>query len=135
MNRIQKERLIEKLLFLPVHIITIGFTLIEATVQNDMTQSKSNRYCKVSYRQFKEAFNQVEWAYKPHWRRSLFGTTSDTYQNYFHASIVFINGTGCLLTALGFLRACRLRNKKIKELRKDEPCYCNESILLTPAKS
>jgi len=95
------------ILFIFIHL------QIKISTHHEMVSSFCTKFYKVPYEIFEKEFNKVDW-------RILEGYKSLEGYNYFstkfHTSIIEINNIGYWITGMGYLKALKLRDKKLKEL-------------------
>jgi len=109
------NRTIEKIICLPLNIITLGcFYFLIIDIHHSQTDDFCHIAVKSNYADFKKAFEKIDWKLSGEFKASLF--TND-HKSTFHAGIIRINNIGYKLTTYGYLKAVALKNKKIKEIQ------------------
>ena len=95
--------------------------LIEWAVHVDQTKTFVDKrpLRKTTFDCFKKEFEKIEWKIKDTSPNSLF--TEYYYDSMFHAGVIKINYEGYILTAWGYYKAVRMKNRKIVELKNIKP--------------
>lgn len=110
------EKLIERVISAAIAVCTLGLVnYVHRGTHVSQVKSFCIKYIRCTYSHFEQEFNNTEWWFNPSWPDSLFreGSVSDQC----HANIFCINGTGMIFTTWGYLKACSLVKRKIKELK------------------
>jgi hypothetical protein len=115
-------RIFENIIGIPINIGTLGFwRIVKIASHHTMVDNNNgcNKVIKASYSEFKKAFEKVDWKINNTFEESLF--EKDFFEkdcgDEFHANIIRINKVGYKLTTYGLMRAIKLVNKKIKEIK------------------
>jgi len=104
----------DRLMSFLIGICTFGFyNSIYRSTHVGMTMSNCEQCREMSYKEFKKLFNSVEWT-----KIEDYDSLECKYpHNQYHASIICINGIGCILSSYGFIRAEMLKMEKLIELQ------------------